>query len=341
MSLLLLFCCAEELSPTRGRRTLNIISAIMLSVNGLAWKNALVASDRSQHPEPTTDALIHAWLSTLVSASTTSAYRSDLRIYVRWVESTGRGLMSVSVDDVHAFRSHSETQGVAPATVRRRLAAISSFYRHVANMPGAVDPTVGARRPSAAGGSRTVELSPVEADAVWHAAARIGQKTAIVVGLILLHGMRSSELLALDVGDLNNRGGTLTVDRRPLSARTLVVDPRLADILRRHVLRRHEGPLLLGDNPTREPARLTRFGVDYLVKRSGVSAGLDQPLTVNTLRRTYARNARTAGASDDGIRHDLGHADIRTTRRYLDDVIEHHPPGSADGIEHPPEQFRR
>jgi hypothetical protein len=40
----------------------------------------------------------------------------------------------------------------------------------------------------------------------------------------------------------------------------------------------------MGDNPTRRGSRLTRFGVDYLVKKVGQAAELSFPLTVNALR---------------------------------------------------------
>jgi len=50
-----------------------------------------------------------------------------------------------------------------------------------------------------------------------------------------------------------------------------------------HVGDRSAGPLLVGRS---DDARLTRFGADYLIRQAGRDAGLDTPLTTNTLRRT-------------------------------------------------------
>jgi len=74
---------------------------------------------------------------------------------------------------------------------------------------------------------------------------------------------------------------------------------------------------LLSERRGREPDRLKRFGVDYLVKQVAQAAGLEQPISGNTLRRRYVIAADANGADLDEIRANAGHADRRTTRRYL------------------------
>jgi site-specific recombinase XerD len=76
--------------------------------------------------------------------------------------------------------------------------------------------------------------------------------------------------------------------------------------------------LLLSERRGRVPGRLTRFGVDYLVKQVAQAAGLDQAVSGNTLRRRYVMAAHAGGTDLDRIRLNVGHADRRTTRRYLD-----------------------
>ena len=82
---------------------------------------------------------------------------------------------------------------------------------------------------------------------------------------------------------------------------------------------RTRGPLLLGESPARAPGRLTRFGADYLLKRISAEAGLERPISANTLRRSYVSSAYAKGASVKAIRDQLGHTDSRTTRRHLND----------------------
>ena len=88
--------------------------------------------------------------------------------------------------------------------------------------------------------------------------------------------------------------------------------------VRRYLGRRRDGPLLLSERRGREPDRLTRFGLDYLVKQVAQAAGLEQSVSGNTLRRRYVIAADANGTDLDQIRDSAGHADRRTTRRYLE-----------------------
>ena len=191
-------------------------------------------------------------------------------MFISWTSSTGVAPLAATSVHIEAFRIHCEAAGASPATVHRRLSALSSFYRHaVGDEP---NPVEGTARPAAAA-SATERLAPVEAALVWAAACHLGPKTAAVVGLIMHDGMKSGEVLPLDVTDVRFGGGPAVVS---LASAPRTVDRRTSAPLRRYVGARRAGPLFLGDNPTRQPARLTRFGVDYLVaKRAGVAAGLD------------------------------------------------------------------
>jgi len=71
----------------------------------------------------------------------------------------------------------------------------------------------------------------------------------------------------------------------------------------------------LSERRGRLPGRLTRFGVDYVVKQVAQAAGLDQTVSSNTLRRRYVIAAHADGTDLDRIRLNAGHADRRTTRR--------------------------
>ena len=68
----------------------------------------------------------------------------------------------------------------------------------------------------------------------------------------------------------------------------VALEARTVAALRDYLAGRRNGPLLYGDNPTREPARLTRFGVDYLVKRTAERSGVRATVTVNVLRHTQS-----------------------------------------------------
>ena len=135
----------------------------------------------------------------------------------------------------------------------------------------------------------------------------------------MLDGLKVGEVTRADASDVQGRPPCMTLhllaDRR---AGTIDLHPDTAAAVRRYLGRRRDGPLLLSERRGREPDRLTRFGLDYLVKQVAQAAGLEQPVSGNTLRRRYVIAANADGTDLDEIRDNAGHADRRTTRRYLD-----------------------
>lgn len=235
---------------------------------------------------PPMEAALAAWLATMSSPNTQAAYRRDLQVFVAWTSQAGVTPLRATSVHVEAFRIHCEATGSSPATVHRRMSALSSFFRHATG--DGLNPVDGAARPDTPAAPATAALTADEAARVWLAASALGAKTAALVGLIMHDGLKTSEVLPLDVADVRfGRGTTVVVLDRDAPV-VLAVDPRTGTPLRRYVGARRHGPLFVGDNPTRQPARLTRFGVDYLVKRTGATAGLATPLTVNALRRGTA-----------------------------------------------------
>src|SRR5690348_10255797 len=101
-------------------------------------------------------------------------------------------------------------------------------------------------------------------------------------------------------------------------ARTIDLHADTGSALRKYLGRRREGPLLLSERRGHEPKRLTRFGVDFLVKQVARAAGFTQSVSSNMLRRRFVMAAHANGAELDAIQHNTGHAQTRTTRRYLE-----------------------
>lgn len=246
---------------------------VMLSVNPSLCENSAVADRRFQRA-------LDGWLASIASPNTRAAYRRDLQVYAAWVSSADLRPSEVTPTDIDAFRAHCLASGSGPATVNRRLAAVSSFYRHTEPRWGVTNPAATAER-SPVPVSRAVAMTSASARQVWAAATARGGTTAVIVALVLLDGFKTKDLLVLDVGDVRWHRGGASIDGVMLSAGSAVV-------IRSHLAGRRSGPLLTRELASAEHDRLTRFGVDYLVKRVGTDAGLASPLTVNALRAAHA-----------------------------------------------------
>lgn len=260
------------------------------------------------------------------SENTRRAYGADLDRFALWCQAEGTEPLALGPDELARYQAVCEAEGTSPATVARRLAALSSFYA-LAVEEGSIggSPLADLVRPMAVP-SVTLELDAVQASALVDAGARLNPKTALLVDLLLLDGLKLGEALAADAADVHDTDGAdgaiLSVARRGGRRAEVELHEPTVEAAHGYLQGRRDGPLFLNDRAaaggdTDDAARLTRFGADYLLKRASDEAGFAQPVSANVLRRSYVAMAHAAGDSVDTIRHNLGHRDPRTTRRHL------------------------
>jgi site-specific recombinase XerD len=134
----------------------------------------------------------------------------------------------------------------------------------------------------------------------------------------MLDGLKVGEVIRADASDVAGRAPRVSLSLGDGQSRTINLHADTGSAVRTYLGRRREGPLVLSERRGREADRLTRFGLNYLVKQAVQAARLAQPISANTLRRRYVIAAHAEGTDLETIRHNTGHAERRTTRRYLD-----------------------
>jgi site-specific recombinase XerD len=273
-------------------------------------------SDRAVATEFT--AVAAAWLATHRSWNTRAAYEADLAWFAEWCAQTGRSPLLATQDDIEQHRADCATAGAGPATIRRRLAALSSFFAYSATAEeSGGNPAANVQRPDAAASTSTAGLDEHEAERLNEAAQALGPKTVLLVSLLMDAGLKLGEAIDANADDFATPPPALTIMRggRP---QAVPVPASTAAAIVSSISGRRSGPLLLGNATTRSPGRLTRAGANHIVKRAAQHAGITKPVSANTLRRFYATNAHANGMHIDEIRARLGHDDRRTTQRLLD-----------------------
>jgi integrase/recombinase XerD len=263
---------------------------------------------------------VAAFLQSCRSSNTRAAYRADLDHLAAWC--AGReavDLLTIDAADVARYRTACEVAGASPATVARRLSAISSFgaYAAAAGAEPALTAEMDVDRPTVESASTAEVLSDTDAEALLAAADHISRRSAVLIRLLMLDGLKVGEVIRANASDVSGRPPRMTLRLRDRRGRTIDLHLDTAASAHRYLGRRRDGPLMLSERRGRQPDRLTRFGVDYLVKQVVRSAGLSQAVSGNTLRRRYVIAARADGTDLDTIRENTGHADRRTTRRYF------------------------
>ena len=149
-------------------------------------------------------------------------------------------------------------------------------------------------------------------------ADELGTRHGALIRLLMLEGLKVGEVVAADAHDVRGRPPRLRLGLRSRPPREITLDQRTAAVLSKYLGRRRLGPLFVGEGGGRERNRLTRFGVDYLVKQVARAARLAPTVSGNTLRRRYVIAAHADGTSLHDIRKNAGHVSERTTRRYLE-----------------------
>ena len=157
--------------------------------------------------------LVSAWLTGLRSARTRRAYAGDVAAWLGWLADRDTDVLAAGRVHVDLWAATQLDAGAAASSVRRRLSALSSFYRYCAahDLIGRV-PTDGVARPVVDPDyTATVGLDRDQARALVAAAdADTGAqalRTAAVVRLLLHNALRVDEACAADIADLGEDSG--------------------------------------------------------------------------------------------------------------------------------------
>lgn len=145
--------------------------------------------------------------------------------------------------------------------------------------------------------------------------------------LLYASGMRVSELMSLNVDDVNIAGGEVRCFGKGRKERIIPIYPQAAksveDYIRdarpRLLRRREEKALFLN----RRGERLTRQGFWQILKQYARLAGITIPVTPHTLRHSFATHMLSGGADLRAVQELLGHANISTTQIYTHLTSEH------------------
>ena len=261
-----------------------------------------------------------------LSVNTTAAYQTDLEQFCEFLRERGLAdWQAVTHDDMLAFLLFLRERRYANSTVARRTAAVKSFYAFLTN-EGVVpsDPTEQIDSPKV---DRYLPkaLSPRQVDELLELPLREPTPERLrdkaMLELLYATGMRVSELVALNLRDLNMEAECVRCVGKagrerilPINGSALTGLEEYLDIAR---------PQLARGNAQKVEAlflnhrgkRLTRQGFWLILKGYAEELGLGD-LTPHTLRHSFAVHMINGGADIRSVQALLGHASLSTTQIY-------------------------
>lgn len=172
-------------------------------------------------PDDQVRQLVDDFLAAQISPRTRRSYSTDLAVFLTWLAERDRHPLEVARPDVDRYRNwlseivdrdgkpaaHGRPR-FAPATVARRLSAIRAFYAYLTEvrvLPGS--PAANVRGPRVMREPRGKAISDEQVQKLIDAAARRGAQDEAIIRLLVLNGLRVSEVCGADVEDLRREPG--------------------------------------------------------------------------------------------------------------------------------------
>lgn len=282
------------------------------------------------------------WLQRGLADNTLAAYRRDLTALARWL-GPGRTLVGVGRADLFDYLSHRYGIGYRPRSTARLLSCLRGFFRWLIERGVTeADPTIDLASPRT-GRPLPDTLTEADVEALLLAPdvdTVLGLRDRAMLEMLYACGLRVTELVTLQVGQLNLRQGVVRVIGKgskerlvPLGEEALEWNRRWLAAGRADLLEGRVGADVL--YPSQRGRVMTRQTFWHRIRHHAAAAGIHRHLSPHTLRHAFATHLLNHGADLRVVQLLLGHADLSTTQIYTHVArarlkalhAEHHPRG--------------
>lgn len=253
-----------------------------------------------------------------LAPNTVAAYDQDLAEFR--CHFPGRDVREIAGDELVTYSQHlASTRGLAPATIKRRLACLRAMFSRLVRL-GAVRETpfasvdlrirIPTRLPRC--------LGAADVGALLHASERTCETTRLAAVLLVATGVRVSELAAVRAEDVDLEQRSVRIfgkgsrERQVFLPNDGIVAQVRAYVAARHHPERPSTSLLINARGGSASSSSLRNRIKALAK----TAGLSQRVTPHVLRHTAATALMESGVDIRLVQRLLGHQSIATTQIY-------------------------
>jgi len=257
------------------------------------------------------------------STNTVSSYMRDIRQFAQWLtDFEEKDVIDATQQNISAYLSHLEQEGRSGATLSRNLASLKNFYSYVVST-GFLEQTPvteihvdrGEKKAPQILSSKEVEMllsQPACVDAK-------GFRDKAMLEVMYATGIRVTELISLDVGDVNLDLGIIkcagsrksrAIPLYPAALRAL--SAYLDNVRAGMILDSNEQALFVNVSGV----RMSRQGFWKILKHYQATAHIEKDITPHTLRHSFAVHLLENGADIGSVQELMGHSDISSTQVY-------------------------
>lgn len=221
----------------------------------------------------------------------------------------GRSPDKLGIEDVREYRLHLIARGLKANSINPIIGALRFFYGTTLGRKDIADQLPFARKED----TLPAVLSQDEVLRLLKAESNLKMRTAYTA--IYAAGLRVSEVVALTIKDIDSARKVIHIRQaKGRKDRYVMLSEQLLIILRDYWCRTHPPHWLFpGPNQSRP---VTTRSVQRAFRNAADAAGLDDNVTVHTLRHSFATHLLEQGVDIRVIQDLLGHRHINTTTRY-------------------------
>ncbi|HEY8002505.1 MAG: site-specific tyrosine recombinase XerD [Vicinamibacteria bacterium] len=270
-----------------------------------------------------------------LARNTLDAYRTDLLQFGVFLAARRREATEVVRADVADFLADLATGAPAdaegnggrpacsPATISRKTACLRSFYRHLRREELIADDPTATLTPPQKSRKLPHVLTQGEVTKLLESARDadpISLRDRALLEVMYGCGLRASEAIGLEIGDVDLRRGFVRPHGKGSKERIVPLGREAAHAIERYL--RSARPELVGARIERKlfvnfrGGGLTRQGLYKIIQRHAKAIGLDGKMSPHTLRHTFATHLLSGGCDLRSVQEMLGHADVATTQLY-------------------------
>ena len=258
-----------------------------------------------------------------VSQNTEMSYQGDLKNAVEYFAEQGiTDPLQISAVNLNSYMIWMEKENLSAATVARRIAAIRSFFHYLRKNNLISEDPAEELKPPKVEKKAPVILNAEEVDLLLNqpdGQTLKGIRDRAMLELLYATGIRVSELIALEISDVELKRGYI-VCRRDIKERWISFGDSANKALtlylehaREILLKGKEGNLLFCNC---SGGAMSRQGFWKLLKGYVKSAGIEADITPQTLRHSFAMHLLQKGTDLRNVQELLGHSDLSTTVLY-------------------------
>jgi len=261
------------------------------------------------------------WLSTGASKNTLAAYRSDLKIFNKWLAE--KSFISVNSKHIQDYFSDRQKINIGSSSQARILTCLHSFYQYIlANQLIKKDPTEQLSQPKLEK-KLPVFLNIQEVEKLLEApssSSLFGQRDRAMLELLYSCGLRVSELINLSYHNINLKEEFIRIHGKGNKERVLPMGEVAIDYLMKYET--NARPMLLKNGQSdsyflsNRGSAMSRQNFFYIIKAYANQVGIDKPLSPHSLRHAFATHLVQKGADLRSVQLMLGHSDISSTQLY-------------------------